>query len=84
MYTCSVPFLTCISGTVDNNDYSPLTMELTFTTGALTRTVNIETSMDMVIEDPETFTLSLTSTDPAVTGMIPSATVSITDQTTSE
>ena len=74
----SFSFISC---TVDNSDYTPVTMELAFTADTLTQTVEVDTSMDMAVENLEMFTLSLTSTDSAVTLGTESATVSITDQT---
>ena len=56
-------------------------MDLTFNS-VTSRTVTVATSTDSVIEDEETFTLSLTENDAAVNMLTPqSATVTITDQT---
>ena len=49
--------------------------------GNLIPTVMIMTSTDSIVENMETFTLSLTSTDPAVMPQSVSTTVSITDMT---
>ena len=57
-------------------------MDLTFNSGATSQVVTVTTSNDTVIEDEETFTLALTSTDAAIAMLMPqSATVTITDQT---
>ena len=69
-------------------DYTSVSMMLTIPTGTtisaggnLIPTVMIVTSTDSIVEDEETFTLSLTSTDPAVMPQSVSTTVSITDMT---
>ena len=55
---------------------------LTFSNTSTSRTVTVMTGMDTVIEDEEMFTLSLTSTDPAMDRLtLQSADVSITDNT---
>ena len=64
--------------TVADGDYTSMTTDLTFRTD---QTVTIMTMGDTRVEDPEMFTLSLTSTDSAVTVTTESAIVSITDQT---
>ena len=56
-------------------------MDLTFSAGTTSQTVMIMTSTDSIVEDLETFTLSLTSTDSAVMPQSVSTTVSITDMT---
>ena len=53
-----------------------------FNSGSTSQTVTVMAEGDNVIEDDETFTLSLTSTDTAIDMlMLQSATVTITDQT---
>ena len=63
------------------NDYTSETVDLTFSAGTTSQTVMIITSTDSIVEDEETFTLSLTFTDPAVMPQSVSTTVSITDMT---
>ena len=75
---CAISF----SLTVGGSDYTSLSMDLTFNSVTTSRMVTVATSTDTVIEDEETFTLSLTENDDAVDMLIPqSATVTITDQT---
>ena len=63
-------------------DYTSLSMDLTFNSVTTSQMVTVATSTDTVIEDEETFTLSLTENDDAVNMLTPqSATVTITDQT---
>ena len=55
---------------------------VTFNSGSTSQTVTVMADDDNMIEDDETFTLSLTSTDTAIAMLMPqSATVTITDQT---
>ena len=68
---------------VADSDYTSLTMNLTFSATTANQTIVINASIDNVIEDPETFTLFLTSDDPAVMLQSVSRNVSIND-TTSE
>ena len=75
MYSCHLFTLTL---TVADGDYTSVSTDLTFRTD---QTVMIMTMADNVVENPEIFTLSLTSTDSAVTVATESATVSIADQT---
>ena len=56
-------------------------MDVTFNSNSTNQTVTVMAGNDNVIEDPETFNLSLTSDDDAVDVMPQSATVTITDQT---
>ena len=56
-------------------------MDLIFSAGTTSQTVMIMTSTDSIVEDLETFTLSLTTTDPVVMPQSVSTTVSITDMT---
>ena len=65
-----------------NIDYTSLSMDLTFNSVTTSEMVTVATSTDTVIENDETFTLSLTENDDAVNMLTPpSATVTITDQT---
>ena len=55
---------------------------VTFSSGSTSQTATVMAEGDNMIEDDETFTLSLTSTDTAIDRLMPqSATVTITDQT---
>ena len=65
------------------SDYTSETVDLiiTFNATITSQIVMIMTSTDSRVEDKETFTLSLTSTDPAVMPQSVSMTVSITDIT---
>ena len=63
------------------NDYTSVSMDLTFSATITSQTVMIMTSTDNVLEDDEEFTLSLTTGDSAVTVTTPSATVTLTDET---
>ena len=63
------------------SDYMSETVDLIFSAGTTNQTVMIMTSTDSIVEDMETFTLSLTSNDPAVMPQSVSTTVSITDMT---
>ena len=63
------------------SDYMSKTVDLTFSAGTTSHTVMIMTSTDSVVEDMETFTLSLTSTDPAVMPQSSTSTVTIIDTT---
>ena len=63
------------------NDYTSVSVDLTFSAGTTSQTVMIITSTDSIVENVETFTLSLTSTDSAVMPQSVSTTVSITDMT---
>ena len=57
-------------------------MDLTFNSSTTSEMVTVTISTDSVIEDEETFTLTLTENDAAVDMLMPpSATVTITDQT---
>ena len=62
-------------------DYTNLSIDLTFNSVTISQMVTVATSTDTVIEDEETFTLTLTENDDAVDVMPQSATVTITDQT---
>ena len=62
-------------------DYTSLSIDLTFNSVTISQMVTVATSTDTVIEDEETFTLTLTENDDAVDVMPQSATVTITDQT---
>ena len=77
--TCTMYVLYTPLISVAGSDYTPPSTPLTISAGTTNQTVTIMASTDNVVEDPETFTLSVTSTDPAVTGMAPSATVTIED-----
>ena len=66
---------------VAGSDYTSETVDLTFSPTTLSQTVMIVISTDNRVEDEEMFTLSLTSTDPAVMPQSVSRTVSITDMT---
>ena len=63
------------------SDYMSKTMDLTISAGTTSQTVMIMTSTDSIVENVETFTLSLTYTDSAVMPQSVSMTVSITDMT---
>ena len=64
------------------DDYTSLSMVLTFNSGTSSQMVTVATSNDSVIEDEETFTLALTEDDDAVNMLSPqSVTVTITDIT---
>ena len=67
--------------TVGGSDYTSLFLDLTFNSVTTSRMVTVATSNDTVIEDEETFTLTLTENDDAVNVMPQSATVTIIDQT---
>ena len=57
-------------------------MQLTFNNDTRSQMVTVATSNDLVIENNETFTLSLSETDDAVIMLMPpSSTVTITDNT---
>ena len=74
---CAISF----SLTVGGNDYTSLSMDLTFNNVTTSRTVTVAASPDTVIEDEETFTLALTENGDAMNMLMPqSATVTITDQ----
>ena len=66
---------------VAGSDYIPLTMNLTFSATISNQTVTIMTTNDSRVEIQEIFTLSLTSTDPAVMPQSVSRNISITDMT---
>ena len=66
---------------VGDNDYTSVSVDVTFNSGSTSRTVTVMAEDDIVIENDEMFTLSLTSDDDAVDVMPHSATVTITDQT---
>ena len=75
-------FLLPLSHSGSGGDYTSLSMDLTFNSVTTSWMVTVTTSNDSVIEDEETFTLSLTENDDAVNMLTPqSATVTITDQT---
>ena len=63
------------------NDYTSVSVDVTFSSGSISHTVTVMAEDDIVIENDETFTLSLTSDDDAVDVTPQSATVTITDQT---
>ena len=63
------------------NDYTSVSVDLTLSAGTTSQAVMIMTSTDNRVENEEIFTLSLTSTDSAVTVTTPSATVTLTDET---
>ena len=63
------------------SDYTSETVDLTVSAGTTSQTVMIMASTDSRVEDMETFTLSLTSTDSAVMPQSVSRTVFITDMT---
>ena len=63
------------------SDYTSVTTNLTFSATTTSQTVMTMTSTDNVLEDDEEFTLSLTTGDSAVTVTTPSATVTLTDET---
>ena len=70
----------CASPTTEaGNDYTSVSVDLVFSATTTSQTVTIMTSTDSRVEDKETFTLSLTSTDSAVMPQSVSTTVSITD-----
>ena len=75
---CAFSFSLTVGG---GSDYTSLSMDLTFNNVATSRVVSVATSIDTVIEAMETFNLALTSEGDAVDVMPPSATVTITDQT---
>ena len=50
-----------------SSDYTTVSMDLTFNSGATTQTVMIPIIGDNVVESTESFTVSLTSADSAVT-----------------
>ena len=66
---------------VGDNDYTSVSMDVTFSSGSTSRTVTVMAEDDIVIENDETFTFSLTFDDDAVDVTPQSATVTITDQT---
>ena len=66
---------------VGNNDYTSVSVDVTFSSGSTSRTVTVMAENDTVIENDETFTFSLTSDDNAVDVTLQSANVTITDQT---
>ena len=71
-----------LSHSGSGGDYTSLSIDLTFNSVTISQMVTVATSTDTVIEDEETFTLSLTENDDAVNMLTPqSATVTITDQT---
>ena len=75
-------FLLPLSHSGSGGDYTSLSIDLTFNSVTISQMVTVATSTDTVIEDEETFTLSLTENDDAVNMLTPqSATVTITDQT---
>ena len=74
---CAISF----SLTVDDSDYTSLSVDLTFNSVTTSQMVTVATSPDTEIETMETFTLALTENDDAVDVMPQSATVTITDQT---
>ena len=75
---CAISF----SLTVGDIDYTSLSMDLIFNSVITSQMFTVATSTDAVIEDEETFTLTLTENDDAVDMLMPhSATVTITDQT---
>ena len=59
-----------------------MSVDLTFLSGASTgdiQCINITITVDIYVEYNETFSVSLTSTDPAVNSVISDATVTIKD-----
>ena len=66
--------------TPGDSDYTAPTM-ITINSGSTSQTVTVMAEIDSVIENNETFTLSLSKDDTAVNVMPQSATVTITDQT---
>ena len=64
------------------SDYTSVSMDLTINSGStISQAVMIMASTDDRVENVETFSLSLTSGDPAVTVTTASATVTIEDVT---
>ena len=61
------------------SDYTTVTMDLTFNSGNTARTVMIPIVGDNVVESTESFTVSLTSADSAVTLSPSTTTVTIQD-----
>ena len=66
---------------VGDNDYTSVSMDVTFSSGIISRTVTVMAENDTVIENDEIFTLSLSENDDAVVVTSQSAIVTITDQT---
>ena len=60
-------------------DYTPLTTDLTFGSGAVTKMVMIAILDDLLVEDSEFFNVTLTTTDPSVTLEPDAATATIED-----
>ena len=64
-----------------DTDYASVSVDITISAGTTSQTVMIMTSTDSRVENEETFTLSLTTSDSAVMPQSVSKTVSITDLT---
>ena len=62
-----------------SSDYTTVSMDLTFNSGTTTQTVMIPIIGDNVVESTESFTVSLTSADSAVTLNPSISTVTIQD-----
>ena len=62
-----------------SSDYTSVSMDLTFNSGTTTQTVMIPIVGDNVVESTESFTVSLTSADSAVTLNPSTTTVTIQD-----
>ena len=61
------------------SDYTTVSMDLTFNSGTTTQTMMIPIIGDNVVESTESFTVSLTSADSAVTLSPSTTTVTIED-----
>ena len=62
-----------------SSDYTTVSMDLTFNSGTTTQTVMIPILGDNVVESTESFTVSLTSADSAITLNPSTTTVTIQD-----
>ena len=72
---------THLSHPVADTDYEGLSMNLTFDGDTSIQTVAINANADDAVEDEESFILSLSSTDSAVSLQPANSTVTITDKT---
>ena len=75
----SIPLYAPLFLSAAPGDYTPITMQLTFSDAMPSQTVPITITGDDMLEGPETFNVTLTSSDNAVTVDPMSATVHIVD-----
>lgn len=69
-----------IYGTADISDFTAQSGTLTFSSGEVSKTINIDTTSDFDIEDSETFSVTLSQpTDNAVIGTLDTTSVTIVD-----